>query len=178
MPVFHTDRLMLRHLELNDAETLEKLINDYDIASTTLNIPYPYPVGGAESFINSRAEIAERGDGYTFAITNKVNHAFMGCIGIQINQPNNRGELGYWLGTCYWNQGFITEAATRVVQFGFEELALNKIVAGAMTKNPASSNVMKKIGMQYEGLFRQQFLKWDSYEDIIYYSMLREEYFK
>ncbi|WP_054024061.1 GNAT family N-acetyltransferase [Bacillus sp. FJAT-28004] len=178
MFVFHTERLILRQLEPGDAEALELLINDYDIASTTLNIPYPYPEGGAEAFIIRKAEAAKRGDDYSFAIINKENNVFMGCIGILINNNHKRAELGYWIGKRYWNQGYVTEGVKRITQFGFEELALNKIHAAAMTKNPASSNVMKKVGMQYEGTFRQHFLKWDAYEDIAYYSLLRDDYFK
>lgn len=178
MTVFHTDRLILRPFEAGDAEELQQLINDFDVASTTLNIPYPYPEGGAAAFIARRAEIDQEGTGYTFALIDKGNHTFMGSIGMTINTNHKRAELGYWLGKRYWNQGYVTEGVKRVLQFGFEELALNKIVAAAMTKNPASSSVMKKNGMQYEGTFRQHFLKWDIYEDIAYYSLLREEYFK
>ncbi|MGO4696689.1 GNAT family N-acetyltransferase [Paenibacillus sp. 2TAB26] len=178
MTVFHTDRLILRPFEAGDAEELHQLINDFDVASTTLNIPYPYPEGGAAAFIARRAEIDQEGTGYTFALIDKGNHTFMGSIGMTINNNHKRAELGYWLGKRYWNQGYATEGVKRVLQFGFEKLALNKIVAAAMTKNPASSSVMKKNGMTYEGTFRQHFLKWDVYEDIAYYSLLREEYFK
>lgn len=173
-----TERLVLRQLEERDAAALERLIDDYDVARTTLNIPYPYPEGGAISFIQRRAEAAQNGDGYSFAIINKENNEFMGCIGIQLDKTNNRAELGYWLGKPFWNQGFVTEGVRRTTAFGFDELQLHKIHAAAMTKNPASSSVMKKIGMKYEGTFRQHYLKWDVYEDIEYYSILREDYLK
>ncbi|MGO4183973.1 GNAT family N-acetyltransferase, partial [Paenibacillus sp. TAF43_2] len=58
----------------------------------------------------------------------------------------------YWLGKRYWNQGYVTEGVKRVLQFGFEELALNKMVAAAMTKNPASSSVMKKTACNTKAL--------------------------
>ncbi|MDF2724412.1 MAG: GCN5-related N-acetyltransferase [Paenibacillus sp.] len=41
------------------------------------------------------------------------------------------------------------EAASRIVQFGFEVLELNRIFAAAMTNNPGSYQVMRKIGMKY-----------------------------
>jgi RimJ/RimL family protein N-acetyltransferase len=178
VPVFHTVRLTLRLLEASDADALELLIDDYDVALTTLNIPYPYPQGSAETFIQRRTEVAQNGDGFSFAIINKESNEFMGSIGMNIDKKHNRAELGYWLGKRFWNQGYVTEGAKRITQFGFEELMLNKICAAAMTKNPASSGVMKKIGMQYEGTLRQHFLKWDAYEDIAYYGILREDYIK
>jgi RimJ/RimL family protein N-acetyltransferase len=174
----YTERLMLRQLEPCDAEALELLIDDYDIASTTLNIPYPYPKGSAEAFIHRRLEAAQNGEGYTFAIINKEDLTFMGSIGMNLNQSHDRAELGYWLGKRYWNKGYVTEGVKRVTKYGFEELQLNKIHAAAMTKNPASSSVMTKAGMQYEGTFREHFRKWDQYVDIAYYAILREDYFK
>ncbi len=178
MTVLHTERLILRQLEATDAEALELLINDYDVARTTLNIPYPYPKGGAMAFINHRAMVSKKGEGYSFAIINKEKTEFMGTIGMQLDHKNNRAELGYWLGKRFWNQGYVTEGVRRVTQFGFEELKLHKIHAAAMTKNPASSSVMKKIGMQYEGTLRQHFLKWDAYEDVDYYGILKEDFLK
>ncbi|OMF29808.1 GNAT family N-acetyltransferase [Paenibacillus sp. FSL H8-0548] len=178
MSVLTTERLILRQLEEGDADELERLINDYDVARTTLNIPYPYPKGGALSFIRHRAEVLRDGAGYSFGIINKETNGFMGTIGMQLDNHNNRAELGYWLGKPFWNQGFVTEGVKRITAFGFDELKLHKIHAAAMTKNPASSSVMKKAGMKYEGTLRQHYLKWDAYEDIDYYGILREEYLK
>ncbi|MBD2867475.1 GNAT family N-acetyltransferase [Paenibacillus arenilitoris] len=176
MTVIHTERLTLRLLEQGDADVLERLIDDCDVARTTLNIPHPYPRGSAAAFIERRAEVAGKGDGYSFAVLDQEAGTFMGSIGMNIDNNHNRAELGYWLGTRFWNNGYMTEAAGRIVRFGFDELGLNKIVAAAMTKNPGSSGVMKKIGMQYEGTFRQHLLKWGHYEDICYYGLLREDY--
>ena len=178
MTHLHTERLILRQLEAEDAEALELLINDPDVASTTLNIPYPYPKGSAEAFIIRRQDAALSGDGFNFAILKKENGEFMGSIGMNINKAHNRADLGYWLGKSFWNQGYITEGVRRIAQYGFEELGLNKIIGAAMTKNPASCRVLIKSGMQYEGTFRQHYQKWEQYEDIAYYGLLREDYLK
>lgn len=62
---------------------------------------------------------------------------------VQVAKNHKHAEIGYWVGIPFWGQGFATEAAQRIVQFGFEDLELNCIFAAAMTKNPGSSNVMK-----------------------------------
>ncbi|WP_028610233.1 GNAT family N-acetyltransferase [Paenibacillus harenae] len=178
MPDLYTERLFLRLLEQNDAEAIERLINDYGVARTTLNIPYPYPKGSAVPFIQRRTEAAANGDGYSFAVIDRESGTFMGSIGMNIDKNHHRAELGYWLGAQFWNNGYMTEAVRRVVQFGFLELGLNKVSAAAMTGNPASSSVMKKIGMQYEGTFRQHFIKWGQYEDIGYFGILRKDFVK
>lgn len=81
-----------------------------------------------------------------------------------------------WLGKPYWGNGFATEAARELVRFGFEDLHLNKIWAAAMTKNPASFNVMNKIGMKLEGEFKQHTLKWGTFEDLVYYGLTKADY--
>ncbi|MCM3338781.1 GNAT family N-acetyltransferase [Paenibacillus sp. MER TA 81-3] len=73
-------------------------------------------------------------------------------------------------------QGFATEAAGRVMAFGFGFLGLHKMWAAAMTSNPASAKVIEKLGMKQEGMFREHVLKWDRFEDLVYYDMLKSEY--
>lgn len=178
MLTFETERLILRLLKPGDALAMELLIDDYEIAKTTLNIPHPYPKGSAESFIHFRTEVAKKGDGFSFAILEKTNRVFTGVIGLHIDKNHKKAELAYWIGKPYWSKGYVTEAANRICEFVFHDLELNRLWAAAMTKNPASSRVMKKIGMSYEGTFRQHFLKWDKYEDIEYYAMLKGDFLK
>ena len=51
---------------------------------------------------------------------------------------------------------------------------MNKITATHTTRNPASGSIMKKIGMEYEGLLKQHALKWDQFLDIAAYGILAE----
>jgi [ribosomal protein S5]-alanine N-acetyltransferase len=63
-----------------------------------------------------------------------------------------------------------------VVQYGFEELKLNRnFFAGHFKHNPASGKVLKKLGMTYEGCMPKAALKWGQFIDIGLYSILREE---
>lgn len=101
---------------------------------------------------------------------------FIGFIGFEINHWANSAELGYWLGKPYWNRGYATEAARAMVEYGFEELELNRIQARHMEHNPASGRVMEKIGMKYEGTLRQATYRFGEYHDLLMYAILRSEY--
>ncbi|QYR21982.1 GNAT family N-acetyltransferase [Paenibacillus sp. sptzw28] len=175
-PTFETERLVLRPFELGDSVQVQKLAGDIEVARTTLSIPYPYPDGAAESWISGCHGRSETGDGFAFAMVGKDNSVLIGCISINIAKPHNRGELAYWVGRPFWGKGYAAEAAKQVVQFGFETLKLNKIWAAAMVKNPASSNVMSKVGMKHEGTFKQHISKWDQFEDLVYYGMIKTDY--
>jgi RimJ/RimL family protein N-acetyltransferase len=62
------------------------------------------------------------------------------------------------------------------VQYGFETAGLNRIHASHLTRNPASGRVMQKIGMQHEGKLRQHVRKWEVFEDLEIYGLLKSDY--
>jgi RimJ/RimL family protein N-acetyltransferase len=81
--------------------------------------------------------------------------------------------MGYWIGKPYWNKGFTTEAAQAIINYGFDILELNRIHAHHFSRNVSSGKVLLKIGMQHEGRFRQHVKKWDKFEDIELYGILK-----
>src|SRR5690625_3207645 len=176
MKSIETERCILRKLTQTDADRIEELAGDYDVAKTTLNIPHPYPEGGAVDFIE-RTLLAE-GDGksITYAIVKKRTNLFIGIIGINLTSTHKRGELGYWIGKPYWNKGYGTEATNAIVTLGFETLHLHKIFARAITTNPGSWRIMEKVGMTHEGTLKQHETRWGQFFDLVYYGMLKEEY--
>ena len=121
----------------------------------------------------SARQAALKGEIYSFSMINKVDNSLIGCVSLRVSKSDNEAELGYWVGHPFWGQGFATEAAQAVVDFGFEELNLRRIFAAAMTKNPTSSNVMSKIGMKFEKNLPKHILKSGVYEDLVLYGMER-----
>ncbi len=174
--ILETERLILRPLMLSDAPLMRELAGHSDIAATTLHIPHPYPEGAAESFIESLAESAEKGSNFTFGIIHKRDAQFMGMIGIHPVAQFDRAEIGYWIGVPYWGQGYTSEAARRLVAFGFEELKLHRIYASYFIPNTASRRVMEKAGMTYEGTLRQHVKRFDRYYDLGFCGILRDEW--
>ncbi len=100
-----------------------------EIAENTITFPYPYEEKHASFWL----KIAELGfakkDAYIFAIREKENLKLIGAIGLHLDLANRKAEIGYWLGKSFWNKGYVSEALQRIVEFGFEELHLNKIYA-------------------------------------------------
>ena len=99
----------------------------------------------------------------------------IGAIGLEINKEDHNAELGYWLGREFWNQGYCTEAAIAMIEFGFESLGLRRIVSEHMARNPASGKVMEKAGMTREGLRRKHVRKWGVFEDVVVYGILADD---
>ena len=173
IPRLETERLVLRPFLTSDAPEVMRMAGDADIAATTLNIPHPYEPGMAETWIASHQEGFESGKVVNFAITRREDGALVGAIGLVLTAAHRRAELGYWVGKEHWNRGYATEAAGAVLRHGFEVLALHRIEAHHMSRNPASGRVMQKNGMQHEGRLAQHVLKNGVFEDLELYGLLR-----
>ncbi|KMJ57270.1 acetyltransferase [Bacillus sp. LL01] len=175
--IINTERLLLRRLKLEDADRVEELASDYELAKTTLTVPHPYPPGSAKDFIQ-RMMAAEEESLAVLAIVEKESDSLIGIINIKQTPAYKRGELGYWIGRPYWGKGYGTEAARAVVDYGFKELGLNKVFAGAFADNPGSWRIMEKVGMKHEGTWRQHAMRDGRFVDLAYYGLLREDFEK
>jgi RimJ/RimL family protein N-acetyltransferase len=174
--ILTTGRLTLRLFQASDAAAVQLLAGDRAIADTTLNIPHPYLDGMAERWIDSHEGLWREGRSAIFAVERHEDSRLVGATGLTLNPVHERAELGYWIGRPFWGCGYGTEAARAVVAFGFRTLGLSRIHASYLTRNPASGRIMEKIGMRPEGILRRHVRKWDLFEDLAVYGILREEF--
>jgi RimJ/RimL family protein N-acetyltransferase len=176
VPRIETERLFLRLFELSDARRVRELACDKEIADTTTNIPHPYEKGMAEEWISTHRIKFESGECAHFGVILKSSMELIGAIGLVIDKGFNRAELGYWIGKEYWDQGYCTEAARAVLEYGFNQLLLHKITASHFSRNPSSGKVLSKIGMEKEGFLKKHLAKNGEYEDLVVYGILRAEW--
>ena len=173
-PTLETARLLLRPFRTADADLVQHLAGDRALADTTLNIPHPYEDGLAEKWISNHRDWFDRREQAVFAVTLREG-TLIGCVGLLIKPEDQRAELGYWIGKPFWGQGYCTEACRAMLDFGFQQLELNRIDARHFSHNPASGCVLQKLGMTHEGRLRQHVKKWDGFEDLELYGILRGE---
>jgi RimJ/RimL family protein N-acetyltransferase len=173
-PTLYTPRLMLRPFSAVDAPAVQRLAGTAAVAEMTLNIPHPYADGMAEAWIATHQEAWVAGTAVTFAITT-ASDGLCGTVSLRITRAHDRGELGYWIGQPFWGRGLATEAVTAVLAFAFDTLALHRIQASHLPRNPASGRVMQKVGMQREGLHRGRYRKGSVFEDVEEYAVLRSD---
>lgn len=175
-PSLVTTRLILRPFSPADAPHVRRLAGDRALAETTATIPHPYPQGAAEAWIASHPGRYAVGEAVVFAITRGEDGLLLGAIGLEIEPEMQRAELGYWIGTPYWNQGYATEAARAVVQYAFRDRGLRRVFARHFGPNVGSGRVMQKAGLRYEGTLRQHTIKWGVVHDLVLYGALRDEW--
>ncbi len=148
-----TDRLIIRDLEKDDFEAV------HAYTSNPENVRYmtwgPYDRAGTESYIErciARRSALPRKD-YDFAITLKETGKLIGSCGIYLSGDLRQASLGWILHMDHWKKGYMPEALTAMLGFGFEELGLHRMCAYCNSENYGSYRVMEKCGMRREAAF-------------------------
>ncbi|MET9590504.1 GNAT family N-acetyltransferase [Streptomyces sp. NPDC006516] len=99
-----------------------------------------------------QAEFEQRGYGW-WAVEVQATGEFIGFAGLdQVDDymPFTGVEIGWRLARPAWGQGYATEAALRVLAYGFDALELPEILAVTTASNLRSQAVMRRIGMTRE----------------------------
>lgn len=136
---------------LNDYFSLESnpLVMKYyrRKASTSLEDSKPF----FEKYMNYMARHPQYGG---FSVFHRDSGEFIGIaviMHIELNDQNNDFELGYRLDPKFWNQGYATEMAQRMLEYGFHERGLTEIFGTINPENIISGQILKKIGMKEIG---------------------------
>ncbi len=171
-PNLKTKRLLLRPFSLHDASDVQSLAGDANVAETTASVPHPYLDGIAEEWINTHQHNWDNGSQCVYAITDIGSSTLFGAISI-IDIKNHIGEIGYWIGSQYWGDGYCSEACNEIIRFGFECLSLTKLHAHHLSRNPASGKVLLNAGMVHKRSEVITFPRNGTLEQIEYYEIVK-----
>lgn len=139
-----TERLLLRPGWEDDAAILHEAIAHEAVAMKLSRLPWPYALDDAQSFLAAQWQ-REVPHMLIFSRT-AGKPLLVGGIGLDL--VGNAAELGYWISPKYWGLGFATEAARAIVDMAQASLPCRKIVARHFVDNPASGNVLRKLGFR------------------------------
>ena len=172
-----TERLRIRKLTMHDAEDIYAISSNPKVSATVLWSTH-------RSIFDSRAMLRGVLRDYrtdtpaAFGIELKETGHVIGTIGfISLDYDNSCGEIGYSLKYECWNHGYMTEALSAMLDFGFTKVYLSRIEGMFDVNNPASGRVMVKCGMKKEGVLRKRFYNKGKFIDVEIWSILSEEFF-
>ncbi len=168
--MFETARLFLRPMNEGDVDAIFALRSDAEIMRF---IRQPQTsradVAGWVRLVSSLWTTEKIG---LCAVSDKSSNQLIGWCGLWRLQETGETEVGYAIAKSFQRKGLASEAAKRCLEYGFDELYFDKIVAVARPENVASCRVMEKIGMTYDGIGR-------FYDrDLAHYSVRRENFKK
>ncbi|VVP96083.1 GNAT family N-acetyltransferase [Pseudomonas fluorescens] len=151
IPTFYTERLILRPLELADAEAIQQRFPHWEVVRY-LNalVPWPYPVDGALTYLRDIALPAvAAGKEWHWSIRLKsAPDQLIGNISLMDEQDNNRG---FWLAPQWQGQGLMSEASAAVTQYWFEKLSRSVLRVPKAVPNIGSRKLSQRTGMRLIG---------------------------
>jgi ribosomal-protein-alanine N-acetyltransferase len=149
--ILETERLVLRHQVIQDLDALWALYCDPEITRYIPDAP--------RSRVEAKEELEWHMNGHPrfpelglWASIHKETGKFIGRCGLLPWTIDGRQEVevAYTIARDYWGQGLATEAAQAILNYGFEELNLSRLVSLIDAENIASQRVAEKIGMTFE----------------------------
>ena len=108
-----------------------------------------------------------------FAIRLKETGRLIGII-LYFDEEDSSCEIGYGIGSQYWNRGYASEAVKRFLTYLFEEKGMRTVYASFFTENEASRRVMEKCGMVYSRFSEKELSYLGVERDLIYYAIRRD----
>jgi RimJ/RimL family protein N-acetyltransferase len=152
----HSGRLTLRPWQASDAEVVARIMAD-ERMHTYLKLPQPYTLDAARSFVTDLGpSTATAGTGLNLAVAENSTGRVVAAIGLHgLANDSVLTEIGYWVGTSDWGQGFAVEATRTMARFAFANGA-RRIEIRADVANVGSSAVALRAGFHFEGVLRSQ----------------------
>jgi RimJ/RimL family protein N-acetyltransferase len=147
-----TPRLILRPLELADAEQAQKIFPHWEVVRyLSKAVPWPYPPDGAYTFYRDMALAAmERGEAWHWTLRLKTNlEQMIGSIALRKEENKNRG---FWIGVPWQRQGLMTEACEAVTDYWFNVLGMAVLRVPKAIANTGSRRISERQGMRVIGI--------------------------
>jgi RimJ/RimL family protein N-acetyltransferase len=144
---FQTARLSLSLVRETDRESLVALERDVEV-TRYLNGGRPTPDDGADEGAGFLMPRGREHD--VWAAVETGSGAFVGWFSLRIVR-GGVAELGFRLRREAWGRGYAAEGARALIDKGFVEFGLARIVATTMAVNRGSRRVMEKAGLTHVG---------------------------
>jgi len=176
-PQLETRNLILRRMHAADSSAIFDILSDFKVTDF-------YDDDAFTDIAQASDQIEAWENGYKnrvcirWGICQKYEGTIIGSCGYYgIHTWNLRASFGYELASEYWRQGIMTEALRAMIDYGFDEMGLNRIDAVVMPGNIASIKMLERLGFRNEGRL-EEYEKWGGkgFVDLFMFAMLRKDW--
>ena len=171
IPALETNRLNVRPFMMDDLPATHAYTSD---AAIMKYIPEGQ-MTRVQTEIFVRKQVGQ--EAKAFAVERKADGRLIGHLSFHPWFAHRTFEIGWVFHPAFHDKGYATEAAHRMMAYGFQELDLHRIIATCQPENAASFRVMEKLGMRREGHFRRCIYRGeDTWWDEYFYAILKTEW--
>jgi RimJ/RimL family protein N-acetyltransferase len=172
-----TPRLLLRDFSARDFEPLDAYRREPLYHRYVPALAEGGPATGELLDRFMRWQEEEPRSRFQLAIERSSSGGLIGSVGLRRRTPGARvGDIGFELAPSFWGQGYATEAALAIVEYGFHQLGMHRLHAHCIAENEPSARVLTRIGMKREGVFRDHEFFSDRWWDVHWYAILATEW--
>jgi RimJ/RimL family protein N-acetyltransferase len=171
MEFLNTERIKLRRFSQEDYTKLLRLDSNLEVMKYIGN-GIPATRERVQEVLNLIISKYDEWVSYgLWAAEFKTNSNFIGWFALKPLPKMGEIEVGYRLLPEYWGQGFATEGARALIEYGFEKCGLEKIVAITHLENRASQKVLLKCGLIEKGFIPDPFSKDENQQQVRYFEI-------
>lgn len=163
------ETVTLRTVEREDADLLQRAYNEPAFQEGFL-VSHPSNRNEVETRIQ---ETVEDDDSVYLLVC--VDETAVGGVSLR-NVRRSHGMLAYWLLPDERGNGYVTEAASLLVDHAFQNLGLHRVFAWTIDDNDASQAVLRRLGFRHEGTYREHVFTRGEYRDTEHFGLLDSEW--
>ena len=172
-PIIKTNRLILRELEDKDSKDLFSILSSENVTKYYGMFPMK-DVSQAEQLILKFKDSFEADTSIRWGIELKCSGQIIGTCGFHNwNKRHFRAEIGYELGEEFWKYGYAKEAVLAILDYGFNNMGLERIEALTYPENIVSKNMLIKLEFEYEGLLKKYAYFREKQQDLDIFSICK-----
>ncbi len=173
-----TERLLLRPYRPDDFDTLLAIESRADVNRYLYSEPRgPDEVRAILTRKIGQTALAGEGDTLSVAVCLRATGAMTGgCILHWVSREHGLGEIGFVLHPDHHGNGYAAEAARPLLEFGFAEVGLHRIIGRLEARNAASARVLEKLGMRREALLIENEWAKGEWQSELDYALLDREW--
>lgn len=149
-PRIETDRLLLREIHKEDLEDIFNCWMQDEDVSRYMWWKASDDINEAKEFVDYEMSNLDNAEWDRWIIVLKETNEIIGTCLIFFNDEQSSWDISYNLGKKYWGRGYVTEAMKKVMDFGVNSLNIKEVITVCAIENPASANVLQKLGFVYE----------------------------
>ncbi len=173
MTIFlETSRLILKTHEEKDLAYVAKLRSNLDVMKY-IGDGTTHTEVQVQHFLDITLPYQQKHNLGFCAVFEKSTGNFIGQAGLfhlGYDDTQSDIEIAYRLSPSYWNKGYATELVKALIQWGFEHLNVDKLIAVTHPNNTASQKVLTKSGLDFCGI-----RTWYTGAEVCWYEIYRND---